>query len=101
MKMADGELLPVEGKNGFFSFSGVNLRRVHIAVNRKHDPDRVRLVVNVGNGFSGLMSEQPFLHPGKNVISIESPAIEAIRIFPRFENGVSNISDVEIFGDAE
>ena len=101
MRPVDGAMLPVDGQKAFFAFYGINRRRVHIAVNRKGDPAQVRLVVDVGNGFSGLMSEWPSLHEGKNIISIESPAIRAIRIFPEFDSGASNIGDVEIFGSAD
>ena len=66
--------------------------QVELEMLRNGDADSVRIIVDVGKGFSGNMQERVQLYKGKNRVSIRMPSIKGIRIYPEFDSIVSNVS---------
>ncbi len=92
----DHNILRVEGRiqktaeNGFVEFSGLEAKRVFLTMTRDGNPDFVRVIVDVGKGFSGSMAEKVSLYRGGNVITVEAERICGIRVRPEFDGIWSN-----------
>jgi hypothetical protein len=83
----------------FVEFVGLQGNRLHISMVRDSMlVDKIRMVVDVGQGFSGTMAERIYLYRGPNVVTIEAASsIRGVRIFPSFEGPVSNVKLFRIF----
>ena len=93
-----GDILPWKNGVPFITFAGIDRQSVRLGVELVGEPDSVKVVVNVGAGFSGLMREFIKLKAGPNIVEITAPRISGIRVFPDATGGKSNIRDVRLYG---
>ncbi len=74
----------------------VSLEIVNLDMTRVGRTDSVKIIVDVGNGFSRNMQEKVHLYMGKNRIQIKMQGIKGIRVYPEFEGIVSNVYLISI-----